>query len=372
LVILFDQKINKTNNYPFTILANNWVFWHNKNMSTILTLPLADDLHVHLRQDEMLEFTIAETIRGGAGRVMVMPNLKPPVGTTDEAIMYLNELVAVRNKLGNHDLEFIMSLYLNPKLNKEELTKAKAAGINNVKMYPLGVTTNSESGVNDIRQFYPTFEVMQELDMIFNIHGEVPSNEEENICVMNAEISFLPILEQVNKDFPSLRIILEHVTTKEAVELIKKLPSNVAATITVHHLDSTVDSWAGQIHNFCKPVAKYPVDKQALIEAVRSGSPKFFLGSDSAPHKKEMKETACGCAGVYTASYMMAYLADILERNNCLDRIKDFSCTFGADFYKIPYQTKTFQLKKDSNIIEPIINGVVPFRAGQKIGWKIV
>jgi dihydroorotase len=340
-------------------------------MPTILTLPLADDLHVHLRQDEILDFTITQTIRGGAGRVMVMPNLKPPVGNTDQAVTYLNELIAVRNKLGNSDLEFIMSLYLNEKLDREELTKAKAAGVYCVKMYPLGVTTNSDSGVNDIKKFYPTFKIMEELDMIFNIHGEVPSNEEQNICVMNAEISFLPILEQVHKDFPKLRIILEHVTTKEAVELVKKLPANVAATVTVHHLDTTVDSWAGQIHNFCKPVAKYPVDKQALIQAVRSGNPKFFLGSDSAPHKKEMKETACGCAGVFTASYMMAYLADVLERNNCLDRIQDFSSKFGADFYKLPYQTKTFDLIKVDNIIESEINGVVPFKAGQSIGWKI-
>jgi dihydroorotase len=340
-------------------------------MSTILTLPLADDLHVHLRQDEMLDFTIAETIRGGAGRVMVMPNLKPPVGTTDEAIKYLNELIAVRNKLGNHDLEFIMSLYLNEKLDLTELTKAKAAGVYCVKMYPLGVTTNSDSGVNDIKKFYPTFKAMEELDMIFNIHGEVPSNEEQNICVMNAEISFLPVLEQVHKDFPKLRIILEHTTTKEAVELVKKLPANVAATITVHHLDLTVDNWAGQIHNFCKPVAKYPVDKQALIEAVRSGNPKFFLGSDSAPHKKEMKETACGCAGVFTASYMMPYLAEILERNSCLDKIKDFSSTFGANFYKIPQQTKTFNLVKGENVVESELNGVVPFKAGQNIGWRI-
>jgi dihydroorotase len=340
-------------------------------MSTILTLPLADDLHVHLRQDEMLDFTIAETIRGGAGRVMVMPNLKPPIGTTDQAIAYLNQLIEVRNKLGNSELEFIMSLYLNEKLDREELIKAKAAGINNIKMYPLGVTTNSDNGVSDIKKFYPTFESMQDLDMIFNIHGEVPSDESQNICVMNAEISFLPILEQIHKDFPKLRIILEHTTTKEAVELVKRLPSNVAATITVHHLELTVDNWAGQNHNFCKPVAKYPIDKQALIEAVRSGNPKFFLGSDSAPHKKEMKETACGCAGVFTASYMMPYLADVLERNDCLDMIKDFSSTFGANFYKIPLQTKTFDLVKAKSIVNAEINGVVPFKAGQNIGWKI-
>jgi dihydroorotase len=341
-------------------------------MSTILTLPLADDLHVHLRQDEMLDFTIAETIRGGAGRVMVMPNLKPPVGTTDEAIKYLNELIAVRNKLGNHDLEFIMSLYLNEKLDREELIKAKAAGINNIKMYPLGVTTNSQGGVSgDMKKYYHVLEAMQDLDMIFNIHGEVPSDESRNICVMNAEISFLPIFEKIHQNFPRLRMILEHTTTKEAVEMIKRMPDNVASTITPHHLDIIVDDWMGQPHNLCKPVAKYPVDKEALIEAVRSGNPKFFLGSDSAPHKKEMKETACGCSGVFTASYMMPYLAEILERNGCLDKIKDFSSTFGARFYRLEPQTKTFDLVKAKNIVSAEINGVVPFKAGQNVGWKI-
>jgi dihydroorotase len=238
-------------------------------------------------------------------------------------------------------------------------------------MYPLGVTTNSDSGVSDIRQFYNTFEAMQDLDMIFNIHGEVPSDESRNICVMNAEISFLPILERIHKDFPKLRIILEHTTTKEAVELIQKMPDNVASTITVHYLDLTVDDWAGKIHNFCKPVAKYPIDKQALVSMVKSGNPKFFLGSDSAPHLRGMKETACGCAGVFTASYLAAYLADVLDRNNCLDKMVGFATQFGADFYNLPYQKKTLTLTKQEIIVDSEIGGVVPFRAGENLRWKI-
>jgi dihydroorotase len=340
-------------------------------MIDTITLPLLDDLHVHLRQDNMLEFTIAETIRGGAGRVLVMPNLKPPIGNTAQVLEYLTNLNEVRDGLGNNDLEFLMSLYLNDSLDIIELTKAKNSAINNVKMYPLGVTTNSDSGVSDIRKFYPTFEAMQDLDMIFNIHGEVPSDESRNICVMNAETAFLPIFEQIHKDFPKLKMILEHTTTKEAVELVAKMPQNIASTITAHHLDQTVDDWAGKIHNFCKPVAKYPVDKQALVAAVKSGNPKFFLGSDSAPHLRGMKETACGCAGVFTASYLAAYLADVLDRNDCLDRITGFATQFGAEFYDLLPQKKTLTLVKQSIIVDSEIGGVVPFRAGESLGWSI-
>jgi dihydroorotase len=302
----------------------------------------------------------------------VMPNLKPPIGNTAQALEYLTELNKVRDGLGNTGLEFLMSLYLNNSLDARELSLANQSGVNNVKMYPLGVTTNSDSGVSDIRQFYPTFEAMQDLDMIFNIHGEVPSDEGRNICIMNAEISFLPILEQIHKDFPKLRIILEHTTTKEAVELIKTMPYNVASTITVHHLDLSIDDVVGRNHNFCKPVAKYPVDKQALVSAVKNGNPKFFLGSDSAPHLRGMKETACGCAGVFTASYLAQYLADVLDRNDCLDKIQGFATEFGADYYRIPRQKNTFTLVKEKIIVDSEIGGVVPFRAGEGLNWKIV
>ena len=334
---------------------------------TTLTLPRLDDLHVHLRQDEMLDWTATQTFNGGASRVLVMPNLKPPIITAKQALDYQQELIRA-----NPNLEYLMCLYLHNSLDYNELVKAKNSGINNLKMYPAGVTTNSQYGVDNVKSFYPLFEAMQELDMIFNIHGEVPSDDERNICVLNAEISFLPILEQIHKDFPRLRMIFEHITTKEAVEFVRNSNDNITATITVHHLDLTVDNWAGQNHNFCKPVAKYPVDRNALRNAVKSGSHKFFLGSDSAPHKKEMKETACGCAGVYTASYLASYLADCLERLECLDRITDFATKFGADFYRLPYQTQILTLEKKPTQVVDLINGVVPFRAGQTLNWSIV
>jgi dihydroorotase len=336
-------------------------------MTNLISIPRLDDLHVHLRQDEMLQWTCDETYNGGAGRVLVMPNLKPPIITPEQALAYKAELLAV-----NPNLEYIMVLYLHNSLDSEALHRAKKAGINNLKMYPAGVTTNSQYGVDDIKSFYPLFETMQELDMIFNIHGEVPSSEENNICVLNAEINFLSLLEKVHKDFPRLRMIFEHITTKEAIEFVKNSDDKIAATITAHHLDLTVDNWAGQNHNFCKPVAKYPVDRDAIRNAVKSGSPKFFLGSDSAPHKREMKETACGCAGVYTATYLAQYLADCLERIGCLDKIENFATVYGSEFYQIPRQTQMLHLEKGETTVADIINGVVPFKAGQKLSWKIV
>ncbi len=334
--------------------------------STTLTLPRLDDLHVHLRQDEMLQWTADETYRGGAGRVLAMPNLKPPVITPEQALNYKSELLKV-----NSNLDYLMCLYLHDSLTSEDLHRATKMGVNNLKMYPAGVTTNSQYGVDNIKSFYPLFETMQELDMIFNIHGEVPSDDANNICVLNAEISFLPLLEQVHKDFPRLRMILEHITTKEAVKFVANSNDKIAATITVHHLDLTVDNWAGQNHNFCKPVAKYPVDRNALRDIVKTGSAKFFLGSDSAPHKREMKETACGCAGVYTATYLAAYLADCFERLDCLPLLTDYATKFGADFYRLPYQTQMLNLERTPTVVANEINGVVPFRAGQTLNWKL-
>ena len=337
----------------------------NGNVTSMI-LPLLDDLHVHLRQDEVMTQVVGETVKGGVGRVLVMPNLKPPILTTQDALDYKAKL-----QTASTELDYIMCLYLNSAQTPSEIIKAKQNGVNNVKMYPAGVTTNSQYGVDNIKSFYEIFEVMQDNDMIFNIHGEVPSNAEQNICVLNAEISFLPLLEQIHKDFPRMRMIFEHITTKDAVDFVAKANDKIAATITAHHLDLIVDNWGGNAHNYCKPVAKYPVDRQALRNAVASGSNKFFLGSDSAPHMKGMKESNCGCAGVYTATYLAQYLADCFERINCLDKIQGFATEYGADFYQIARQTKAFELIKEPTIVSKEIHGVVPFRAGETLNWSI-
>jgi dihydroorotase len=340
-------------------------------MTNHITLPLFDDFHVHLREGEMAKEILRQTINGGAGRLMAMPNTKNPLTDTGKILEYKNFIESQKAGL-NLELEIMYSLYLSNGLSCEEIHKAKLNGINNVKMYPAGVTTNSSFGVSNIEVFYPIFEAMQDLDMIFNIHGEVPSDFGRNICVLNAEAKFLPVMDKLIKDFPKLRIVLEHMTSYEAVEYVKNSTSaNLAATITAHHLDLTVDDWAGKNHNFCKPVAKYPADCQALRDIVASGNPKFFLGSDSAPHSKETKETACGCAGVYTAPFLGCYLADSFEKMSCLDKLANFSSKFGADFYKLPYQTRTLNLVKNPQIITNILHGVVPYRANETVNWTI-
>jgi dihydroorotase len=331
-----------------------------------LQLSLADDLHVHLRQDELMKEVVPYIRKGGCGRVLVMPNLKPAICTVAQALEYKSQLQAIDNSI-----EYLMTLYLNPALTIDEIKKAAEAGIVGVKSYPRGVTTNSEQGIEDYEIYFPVFAEMEKQNLILNIHGEVPSNHSQNICVMNAEEKFLVHLEKIHKNFPKLRIVLEHVTTEAAVQKVKELGKTVAATITAHHLELTVDDWAGQNHNFCKPVAKYPSDRNALQRVVREAHPRFFLGSDSAPHTRNMKETACACAGVFTAPLLMPYLADIFENMGCLDKLKDFATRFGREFYSLPEQTEIITLEKVQEFVPSEYFGVVPYRAGQKLNWKI-
>jgi dihydroorotase len=337
-------------------------------MTDFITLPLFDDLHVHLREGDMAKSVLEQTVLGGAGRVMAMPNLSSaPLTTADLAQKYQRFILDQKA-----DLDIIFSLYLGHDTTPEEIIKAKELGIRNVKVMPAGVSTNSHFDISNMRAFYPVLEAMQQNDYIFNIHGEVPSDYGRNICILNAEAKFLPIMEQIQKDFPKLKLVLEHTTSREAVDYVMNSQSeNLAATITTHHLDLTVDDWAGKIHNYCKPVAKYPVDREALRNAVKSGNPKFFLGSDSAPHQIETKETACGCAGVYLAPYVAQYTADVFERMECLDRLQKFTSTFGAEYYGLQKQTKTMNLVRKETIVEKLIHNVVPFRAGEKLNWSI-
>ena len=332
-----------------------------------ITLPILDDLHVHLREGEKAKQTLVQTAIGGAGRILAMPNLSKPLTTAILAKEYMDFINS-----NAHGLEVLFSLYLGQETTPQEILKAKSFGISNLKMMPAGVSTNSHFDIDLLKEFYPTFEAMQQSGFIFNIHGEVPSDFKHNICVMNAEAKFLPIITDIQKNFPKLKLALEHITSKESVEFVKNNQSeNLVATITAHHLDLTVDDWAGKIHNYCKPVAKYPVDCQALQNIVKSGHPKFFLGSDSAPHIRETKETACGCAGVYTASYLASYLAETFQRIDCMDKLPNFTSKFGADYYQLPYQTRTMNLIKKEIKVASIINGVVPYRSGEKLGWSI-
>lgn len=331
-----------------------------------LTIPKADDFHLHLRQGDMMRNVIPLVQQGGVGRCVVMPNTSPSINTTSKAIEY-------RNKLSNlaPELDFLMTLYLQPELTPQEIYKASEAGIFGVKCYPRGVTTNSDSGVEDLRVYDETFSAMESSGIALLIHGEVPSNSDLDICALNAEEKFLPELEKLHSNFPKLHIVLEHATTADAIDCVKNLGDTVAATITAHHLDLTVDDWAGKNHNFCKPVAKYPHDRDAIRNIVCEGHPRFFLGSDSAPHPRSAKEAACGCAGVFTSPLLIPYLADCFERLGCLEKLADFTSTFGKKFHGLPACKGSITLKKSKQIVPQSFGDVVPYRAGETLEWTL-
>lgn len=256
---------------------------------------------------------VTPTIRaGGVNIVYVMPNLFPPITTVEAALSYKSRL-----ELLAPDVKFLMSLYLHPSITPSTISAAKAAGITGVKSYPAGVTTNSESGVVDYESFYPVFAAMEVEGMVLNLHGESPPGE--HITVLNAEETFLPTLLHLHRTFPRLRIILEHCTTAAAIEAVKSCGPTVAATITPHHMFLTIDDVVGDPLSFCKPVAKLPSDRIALIRAAVSGNPKFFLGTDSAPHALHAKRGGAGdalgkcAAGIFTQPYATQLVLEALE-----------------------------------------------------------
>ncbi|KAI7861821.1 dihydroorotase, homodimeric type [Spinellus fusiger] len=348
-------------------------------MTTSIVIPSACDFHVHLRQGDMMKMVTPRVTGGGVSLAYVMPNLQPPIVNTDQALDYKKQLESL-----DPNVTFYMTLYLSPELTPEEVRKAKKAGIAGVKSYPRGVTTNSESGIESYEKYYPVFKAMEEEGLVLNLHGEVPSDSGPDVCVMNAESKFLPELEKLHKAFPKLRIVLEHATTSAAVEKVKQLGDTVACTITVHHLQLIVDDWAGQAHHFCKPVAKYVQDRDALRQVVASGHPRFFLGTDSAPHPRHAKETAHACAGVFTTPLVLPYLAKIFEDIGCLDKLENFACHFGRNFYglsqKEGFKDKKVTLVKVENQVVPQhytisntndLGEVVPFLANKDIRWRI-
>ncbi|KAJ7095126.1 hypothetical protein B0H15DRAFT_93398 [Mycena belliarum] len=337
------------------------------------------DFHVHLRQGKLAALVTPHVRKGGFSLAYIMPNLKPPVTTTAQALAYKAELEAI-----DPTVEYMMTLYLSPDLTPDEIVKAKEAGIAGVKSYPRGVTTNSDGGIESYEMYYPVFEAMQRVDMVLNLHGEVPSDSTTNTHVLNAEERFLPHLLSLHKAFPRLRIVLEHATTRAAVSAVKACGPTVACTITAHHLALTVDDWAGQSFNFCKPVAKYPDDRAALREVIKEAHPRFFLGSDSAPHPAQSKSTstpAQGCAaGIYTSPILLPLVAQLLDSFGALNRLDGFVSTFGRRFYgrdlDIPQKTQVILRQTEKHFVEENYSGdgetVVPFWAGKEICWEIV
>ncbi|MBB6523541.1 dihydroorotase [Pseudoteredinibacter isoporae] len=342
-------------------------------MSQSLTICRPDDWHIHLRDGQALEHTVPDAARY-FGRAIIMPNLVPPVIQAEQALAYKERILAARPEGSNFDP--LMVLYLTDNTSADDIARAKEAGVVACKLYPAGATTNSDSGVTDIKNVYPALDAMQEHSIRFCLHGEVTDS---SIDIFDREQRFIDsTLQQLNKDFPELKMVLEHITTKDAADFVNAAGDNMAATITAHHLLYNRNHMlAGGIrpHYYCLPILKRSSHQEALIAAACSGSPKFFLGTDSAPHAKHAKEAACGCAGAYTAYAAVELYAEAFEDANALDKLEGFASHFGPDFYGLPRHDDTITLvREDWTVPDSMDFGdsdLVPLRAGETLRWRV-
>jgi dihydroorotase len=337
-----------------------------------LTLTRPDDWHVHLRDGDLLAAVLPDTARRFA-RAIVMPNLKPPVRTVAEAAAYRNRILAALP--AGMSFEPLMTLYLTDNTPPEEIFKAKASGfVQAVKYYPAGATTHSDAGVTDIRRVDAVLEAMQAAGLPLLLHGEVTDPE---VDVFDREAVFIDrILAPLMQRLPRLKVVLEHITTRQAAAFVAAAPANVGATITVHHLLYNRNAmFQGGIrpHYYCLPVLKREHHRQALVEAAISGNPKFFLGTDSAPHATHTKEAACGCAGIYTAHAAIELYAEAFEAAGALDRLEAFASHFGPDFYGLKRNTDTLTLVKENHAV-PTRHAadITPLRAGETLAWRLL
>jgi dihydroorotase len=339
-----------------------------------LTLTRPDDWHVHLRDGPAMASVVGHTACRFA-RAIVMPNLRPPVVTTDQALVYRGR---IRAALGpTSDFEPLMTLYLTDNTRPEEMAVARASGaVAACKLYPAGATTNSESGVTDLRRIYPVFAAMAEQGLPLLVHGEVT---DPAVDIFDREARFIEErLAPIVDHFPQLKVVFEHVTTAEAVSFVRQGPANLGATITPHHLLYNRNAMlAGGIrpHYYCLPVLKRERHRLALVEAATGGHPRFFLGTDSAPHPQREKESACGCAGAYSAHAALELYAEVFDEAGALDRLEGFASHHGADFYGRPRNVGTVTLRREAwqvPVSYPLgPDTVVPLRAGETIGWRV-
>ncbi|MDO9386691.1 MAG: dihydroorotase [Thiobacillus sp.] len=343
-------------------------------MTDTLTLIRPDDWHIHFRDGAAMRSVLPDTARV-FGRAIAMPNLRPPVVNVADAAAYRERLLAAASGTA---FEPLMTLYLTDNTTPEEIRRARASGfVHAVKYYPAGATTNSDSGVTELAKAYKAIAAMEEVGMPLLLHGEVVDPE---VDVFDREAVFIerhliPLL----RDFPQLKIVLEHITTRQAAEFVAAAPANVAATVTVHHLLYNRNAmFKGGIrpHMYCLPVLKREQHRQALVTAATSGNPKFFLGTDSAPHAVAAKETACGCAGIYTAHAAIELYAEVFEGTGALDKLEAFASFHGADFYSLPRNTDTITLKRENWDAPARLKmgeeSLVPLRAGEAIRWRVV
>src|ERR1700722_269254 len=334
----------------------------------------ADDWHVHLRDGAALAAVVNFTAKR-FGRAIVMPNLKPAITTAASARAYRERIMAVLP--ANSRFEPLLTLYLTNATTAEEIDRAQATGfIHGVKLYPAGATTHSDAGVSDIAAVYGVLARMEEIGMPLLVHGETPHPE---VDVFDRETHFIDaVLQPLLERFPRLRVVFEHITTARAVEFVTGARAGVAATITPQHLlhnRNAIFSGGIKPHYYCLPILKRERDRQALLGAATGGNPRFFLGTDSAPHERAAKENACGCAGMFTAHAAIELYAETFEAAGRLDRLEPFAAHFGADFYRLPRDDDTIRLVKESWLPPEVYdfgNGaLVPYRAGGSISWRL-
>ncbi len=342
-------------------------------MQTI-TIRKPDDWHVHLRDDAMLEMVAQYTARQ-FGRAIIMPNLKTPVTSAAMAEAYRQRIRQATQQFP--DFEPLMTAYLTDNIDANELQSGLRDGIlTAAKLYPANATTNSAAGVSDIKQIYPVLEVMQKIGMPLLIHGEVVSKE---IDIFDREAVFIErVLEPLLKDLPDLKVVLEHITTEHAVDFVAAAGANVAATITVHHLQiNRNDMLVGGIrpHLYCLPVAKREQHRLALRKAATSGNTKFFLGTDTAPHLIGDKQSACGCAGIFSAPHALENYLQVFDEENALDKFEAFTSINGPEFYGLPVSSEKVTLEKASQSVPTMIGAgdlsVSPYKAGETLHWRL-
>ena len=337
--------------------------------SQTLTIRKPDDWHVHLRDGAMMERVAPYTARH-FGRAIVMPNLAPPVTSVEAARDYRKRI------LGATPPGFtpLMTCYLTDQASPDEIARGFDEGVwIAAKLYPAGATTNSASGVTDIRNLHPALARMETIGMTLCVHGEVTDSD---VDVFDREAVFIDrILSDVVRDFPGLRIVFEHITTAEAVEFVEAAGPNIGATVTPQHLilnRNAIFTGGLRPHAYCLPVAKRERHRLAVRKAATSGSARFFLGTDSAPHAREAKESACGCAGIFNAPFALESYAAVFEEEGALDRFEAFASLNGANFYGLPVNEQTVTLERAAIDVPGEIDGIVPFHAGETLRWKFV
>ena len=339
-----------------------------------ITLTQPDDWHLHVRDGEALDVVVPHTAAQFA-RAIIMPNLRPPITTAALAMAYKERIMAAVP----HGLNFepLMTLYLTDNLAPQEIVQAKAAGVVACKLYPAGATTNSDAGVTDLRKIYPTLQAMQREGLLLLVHGEVTGSE---IDLFDREAVFIETqLIPLRRDFPELKIVFEHITTKEAAQYVQSADCFMGTTLTAHHLlfnRNAIFTGGIQPHFYCLPVLKRETHRLALLQAATSGNPRFFLGTDSAPHAAHLKEHAMGCAGCYTAHAAMEMYAEAFDSVGALAQLEAFASFNGADFYGLPRNTGRIRLRRESwTSAESFAYGqaqLKPLRAGQALPWRLV